>query len=554
MFKLNIRNKLILAFGCSFIVILILGNIITYGVLRNAVLGIAKNEIKNIAKNVTETTITAIDASIKNYLRAVSEKSMGYITDYYNLYQHNGISLAGAKAEIRKLILSPEYGKIGKTGYLSIVSGKGILLIHPKSEGADASKMDFMQKALQQKNGYLEYMWANKGEEEKREKVGWLAYFEPWDWLVWASSYKEEFNNLIDIDTFKDKITSMKVGDRGYVYIIDSKGNIVIHSKFKTGENLYQNDFIQKICKEKSGETTYLWKNPDEKKASRKIAYYEYIKSMDWIVVATTYESDIYKHLGALSLTMFLVVLLSLLLIIPVIFLISKSFVNPIHKLIGAFNNAEKGDMQTRIEMKTGDEFETLAFNFNKFMASFLEIINEMGHVIKTQLASVQHLSSSSREISTTANQQSASVSEIVSTMENNKELSMQIAGKTEEVAELADKTNISSEKGVELRAENMENMEEIKGKNSTIINEIKDLGNKITRINEIITIIDGIADQTKLIAFNASLEAASAGESGNRFGVVASEIRRFADNVVFSTKENKNKIEEIQGASNNLV
>jgi methyl-accepting chemotaxis protein len=75
-----------------------------------------------------------------------------------------------------------------------------------------------------------------------------------------------------------------------------------------------------------------------------------------------------------------------------------------------------------------------------------------------------------------------------------------------------------------------------------------------IIRISEAIRIIDGIADQTKLIAFNASLEASSSGEAGARFSVVASEIRRFADNVVESTREIKQKIEEVQGASQALI
>jgi len=66
--------------------------------------------------------------------------------------------------------------------------------------------------------------------------------------------------------------------------------------------------------------------------------------------------------------------------------------------------------------------------------------------------------------------------------------------------------------------------------------------------------IINNIADQTKLIAFNASIEAASAGEAGKRFGVVAKEIRKLADNVMESTDEIERKIKEIQEAINSLV
>jgi methyl-accepting chemotaxis protein len=167
---------------------------------------------------------------------------------------------------------------------------------------------------------------------------------------------------------------------------------------------------------------------------------------------------------------------------------------------------------------------------------------------------SVYDLSASAKEITTTANQQSASVSEIVSTMENSKNLSEQIAAKTAEVADLAMQTQDLSRKGAELRDANQEMMEGIRAQNGKIINEIRNLTDMILRINEAIGIIDSIADQTKLIAFNASLEASSSGEVGARFSVVAGEIRRFADNVVNSTTEIKQKIEEVQAASQSLI
>jgi methyl-accepting chemotaxis protein len=132
--------------------------------------------------------------------------------------------------------------------------------------------------------------------------------------------------------------------------------------------------------------------------------------------------------------------------------------------------------------------------------------------------------------------------------------MSEQVATKTSEVAELAAKTRELSQRGAELREANQEMMQDIRDQNNKIIDEIKNLAEMLGRISEAIGIIDGIADQTKLIAFNASLEASSSGEAGARFAVVASEIRRFADNVVDSTGDIKQRIEEVQAASQNLI
>jgi methyl-accepting chemotaxis protein len=96
--------------------------------------------------------------------------------------------------------------------------------------------------------------------------------------------------------------------------------------------------------------------------------------------------------------------------------------------------------------------------------------------------------------------------------------------------------------------------MEDIKNKNDSVITGIIELGNKIVKIREIIKNINNITNQTKVIAFNAALEAASAGEQGKRFSVVASEVNRLADDIDTLTKQIREQIEEIQGSSSTLI
>jgi methyl-accepting chemotaxis protein len=218
------------------------------------------------------------------------------------------------------------------------------------------------------------------------------------------------------------------------------------------------------------------------------------------------------------------------------------------------FKGLNENDLTLSLPINSMDEFGELMTAFNGFLNILRSTFGSFKQSAQLVASSVFDLSSSSKEITTTANEQSASVSEIVSTMESSKNLSEQMALKTTEVAQLAKETQELSSKGAELREANQTMMEDIRSQNQKIISEIRNLSDMIIRISEAIRIIDSIADQTKLIAFNASLEASSSGEAGARFSVVASEIRRFADNVVESTREIKQKIEEVQGASQTLI
>jgi methyl-accepting chemotaxis protein len=213
-----------------------------------------------------------------------------------------------------------------------------------------------------------------------------------------------------------------------------------------------------------------------------------------------------------------------------------------------------ENDLTLSLKINSKDEFGELMAAFNDFLSMLRSTFGSFKQNTQLVSKSVFDLSSSSKEIFTTANEQSSSVSEIVSTMENSKSLSEQMALKTTDVAHLATETQELSSKGAELREANQTMMEDIRKQNQKIISEISNLSNMIIGISEAVRIIDSIADQTKLIAFNASLEASSSGEAGARFSVVASEIRRFADNVAESTREIKQKIEEVQNASKTLI
>jgi methyl-accepting chemotaxis protein len=230
-------------------------------------------------------------------------------------------------------------------------------------------------------------------------------------------------------------------------------------------------------------------------------------------------------------------------------------------RLQGLFAALEQNDLSVEAPVESNDELGEMMASFNGFLEKLRTTFDSINQDMSMVSSAVFDLSASAKEVSATAGEQSASVAEILSTMEGKKNLSAQGAAKTQEVADLAVKTQELSSRGAELQDANQDMMSLIRDQNEKIIDEINGLADMLSRINESIALIDSIADQTKLIAFNASLEAAAPvnyaeglGEENARFSVVAAEIRRFADNVVDSTTEIKEQILEVQHASRNLI
>ncbi|MDR2759658.1 MAG: methyl-accepting chemotaxis protein [Spirochaetaceae bacterium] len=174
--------------------------------------------------------------------------------------------------------------------------------------------------------------------------------------------------------------------------------------------------------------------------------------------------------------------------------------------------------------------------------------------IAKTIQESTDDIFHSSKDIFTTANNQAASVEEIVSTMNENTRIAADIADKTGSVAAIAARMEEDVNQGFSVLEDNVTKMGDIKEKNNGVISGIVALGNKISRIRDIVKTINTITDQTKVIAFNAALEAASAGDKGKRFAVVASEVNRLADDIASLTKQIREQVEEIQNSSSALI
>ena len=175
--------------------------------------------------------------------------------------------------------------------------------------------------------------------------------------------------------------------------------------------------------------------------------------------------------------------------------------------------------------------------------------------MISTNLfAQTENLADETKQSAENSQNQTAAVKEIVATMHDSTELANNIGEKVREVNTLAEKSRDAVVSGSEALQKNVKELLDIKNTNMLTIEGIKELNKKIKGIWDIVSIINNVADQTKIIAFNAELEASSAGEAGKNFHIVATEVRRLSDNIIDSIKEIREIITEIQKASDTLI
>jgi len=175
--------------------------------------------------------------------------------------------------------------------------------------------------------------------------------------------------------------------------------------------------------------------------------------------------------------------------------------------------------------------------------------------------SAVQHVQSSSSELQASANQQATgakeqatAMNEITTTIRELLATSKQIAEGAQRVAHIAEETATAARSGEQTVSKANDAIGGIKRQVELIVNHMLDLGKKSQQIGGILEIINELAEQTNILAINATIEAAGAGESGKRFAVVADEIRKLADRVGGSTKEIRGLIDEVRAAVNTTV
>jgi len=246
--------------------------------------------------------------------------------------------------------------------------------------------------------------------------------------------------------------------------------------------------------------------------------------------------------------------LASLVVFLYVFSLIGRRMMAPLSHVVESVRAACDGEIGHKVDLDTKDEFGVLARSYNQMLDLIVYLITQTQESSNRLAGASSEILSSTEQQASGAAEQAASISQTTATMEELAATYRQIAENANQVVRMAETSLGSAESGQQAVMNTLESMEQIKTRTQASANKILQLGERSQQIGQVLTIINSIADQTKILALNAAIEAARAGEAGKGFSVVAIEIRKLAESVVDSTGEIESIMTEIQSAANDLV
>ena len=365
---LPIRYKIILTSMMVLIFFALITWFVSYSVMRESLETHIVSELTNTTEAVRSMVETSVRLSIRNDLRAVAESNRDILTLLHSKQLSGELTEAAAQKRAAETLLSQS---IGQTGYLYCVNSQAIATVHPSQQvvGRDFSAQDFVIEQVRRKEGYLEYEWKNPDEQVSRAKALYMSYFEPWDWIVSVTAYRDEFEKLVNVSDFSESVESLKFGESGYSFVMDLQGNLIVHPSLH-GKNAFEaaisdgDEFLKTMIKEKRGQMSYEWQNPGDQEPRKKIVVYDYLPEVGWIVAASAYLDDLYAPLQVIQDRTIVAGLFCLLLGVMVSIQVSASITDPIRQLVSRLSKSLPGK-----GFHGRDEVDQLSDHFERFLA-----------------------------------------------------------------------------------------------------------------------------------------------------------------------------------------
>jgi len=363
-------------------------------------------------------------------------------------------------------------------------------------------------------------------------------------------------------------IQHMRYNGSEYIWVNDYQHNFVMHPvkpelNGTSGYSVSDADGIYLIRNmvalgKNNGEgfLRYRWDKPGTTSAEQKLSFIKAFKPWQWIFGSGMYLDDFQNELSRLAFKLALAGIAVLVVLLVFLLVIATSIVTPIAKTVERMREISSGDgdLTVQITKEGNDEISVLAMQFNEFVGKIRALVKDVGESIQTVAEAAETLNTATTNSAKNMLTQQSETEQVATAMHEMSTAAHEIARNAEIASSNAEEAKAESVKSRNIVTEALVVIDELANDMDSTTQAIDQLKSETENIGNVLTVIQGIAEQTNLLALNAAIEAARAGEQGRGFAVVADEVRALAQKTQQSTQEINEMINRLQEGATTAV
>ncbi|UVM15742.1 methyl-accepting chemotaxis protein [Pseudomonas sp. B21-023] len=348
------------------------------------------------------------------------------------------------------------------------------------------------------------------------------------------------------LDGLVEIINSLNFGGMGYAFLVNDQGKILVHPD----KNLVMKsltDLFPQNTPRLSRDLTEVTLNGETRLLT--FTPVKGLPSANWYIGLSVDKDKAFSMLSTFRTSAVIATVVAVVIIIALLGLLIRVLMQPLHTMTRAMSNIAEGegDLTRRLEIHNHDEFGILGTAFNRFVERIHGSIREVSSATEQVNEVALRVISASNSSMANSDEQSNRTNSVAAAINQLGAAAQEIAGNAAQASQHASSARLLAEEGQQVVQRNIDAMNRLSDLIVTSSEHIETLNNKTVNIGQILEVITSISQQTNLLALNAAIEAARAGEAGRGFAVVADEVRNLAHRTQESAQQVQTMIEELQ-------